>query len=72
MKGLHVIAWILLVVGGLNWGLYALTGWEVGSLFGGMDAGISKLIYVLVGLAAVYELFTHKKGCKACGSGSSM
>jgi uncharacterized membrane protein YuzA (DUF378 family) len=73
MKGLHVVAWILLVVGGLNWGLYALTGWEVGSLFGGMEAGISKTIYVLVGLAALYELFTHKKGCRSCeSSGSAM
>lgn len=68
MKAVHVISWILLVVGGLNWGLLALTGWEVGSLFGGMDAGISKVVYVLVGLAALYELFTHKKGCKACAS----
>lgn len=69
MKAVHVISWILLVIGGLNWGLLALTGWEVGSLFGGMDAGISKTIYVLVGLAALYELFTHKKGCRACSSG---
>lgn len=69
MKGLHVIAWILLVIGGLNWGVYALTGWEVGSLFGGMDATISKIVYVLVGLAALYELFTHKKGCRTCTAG---
>lgn len=69
MKAVHVISWILLVIGGLNWGLLALTGWEVGSLFGGIDAGVSKTIYVLVGLAALYELFTHKKGCRACSSG---
>jgi len=68
MKAIHVISWILVVVGGLNWGLLALTGWEIGSLFGGMDTGISKTIYVLVGLAALYELFTHKKGCKGCAS----
>ena len=67
MKGLHVIGFILLVVGGLNWGIFALTGWEIGSLFGGMDTGISKIVYILVGLAAILELFTHKKGCKECG-----
>lgn len=71
MKAIHVISWILVVVGGLNWGLLALTGWEIGSLFGGMDTGISKTIYVLVGLAALYELFTHKKGCKCCASNGS-
>ncbi|RJQ28356.1 DUF378 domain-containing protein [Candidatus Parcubacteria bacterium] len=72
MKGLHMVTFILLVVGGLNWLLLALFGWEVGQLFGGMDAAVSKLIYVLVGLSAVVELATHKKTCKMCEPGGSM
>ncbi len=67
MKGLHIISFILLIVGGLNWLLLALFSWEIGMLFGGMSALISRVIYVLVGLAAIYELVTHKKNCKACG-----
>ena len=66
MKGLHMLAWILLVIGGLNWLLLALFGWEVGQLFGGMDAVVSRVIYVLVGLSALFELFTHKGNCKMC------
>lgn len=72
MKMVHMVAFILLVVGGLNWGVYALTGWEVGQLFGGMDAMISKLIYILVGLSALYFAFTHKKDCKVCSGGQGM
>ena len=71
MKAVHYLAWILVIIGGLNWGVFALTGWEVGHIFGGMDATVSKVIYILVGLAALYELFTHNKRCKTCSSGMS-
>lgn len=72
MKYLHVISFILVIIGGLNWGLLALTGWEIGQLFGGSDALISQIIYILVGLSAIYLVFTHKKDCKACSMKGSM
>ena len=53
MKAVNTIALVLLIVGGLNWGVLALTGWEIGQLFGGMDAMISKVVYVLVGVSAL-------------------
>jgi uncharacterized protein len=68
---LHKVAFLLLVVGGLNWLVLGVSGWEIGQLFGGMDAVVSKVIYVLVGLAALVELFTHKHNCKACLSKKS-
>jgi len=68
MKTLHTIASILLVVGGLNWLLVGVIGWDVGVIFGGQAALISRIIYVLVGVSALYELFTHKKNCKECDS----
>jgi len=71
MKALHLIAFILLVIGGLNWLLVGVLGWDVGQLFGGQGAVISRVIYVLVGLSAIYEVITHKQTCKMCG-GSSM
>ncbi len=66
MKSVHMITFLLLVIGGLNWGILAVSGWEVGQLFGGMDAMVSRVIYVLVGLAAIFELATHKNACKEC------
>jgi uncharacterized membrane protein YuzA (DUF378 family) len=72
MKALHMVTFVLVIVGGVNWLLLALTGWEVGQIFGGMDATISKAIYVLVGLSAIYLAATHMKDCKMCSSGSTM
>jgi hypothetical protein len=69
MKGLHMITWILLIIGGLNWLLVGLTGSDITSWWGGsMMDSLSKLIYVLVGLSAVVELLGHKKCCKMCDS----
>lgn len=67
---MHMIAFTLLVIGGLNWLLQGVFNWEIGQIFGGMDAWISRIIYILVGLSALYEVFTHKANCKVCGSGS--
>jgi uncharacterized membrane protein YuzA (DUF378 family) len=72
MKYLHMITFILLVVGGLNWGIFATTGWEIGSLFGGMDEVISNVIYILVGASAVYQIVTHKTYCNMCVDGKGM
>ena len=72
MKGLHVIAFILLVVGGLNWLLVGVWGWDISRWLGGMDSTVSKAIYILVGVAAVVELVTHSKRCKECKTGGMM
>ena len=62
MKSLHTIAFVLLIAGGLNWGLDAL-GYNVVAMLGD---GIARIVYLLVGLAALYEVFTHKDRCKNC------
>jgi uncharacterized membrane protein YuzA (DUF378 family) len=55
------ISTLLLVVGGLNWGLVGLFGFDlVAALFGEMSA-LSRVVYVLVGLSALYTLFAAKK-----------
>lgn len=69
---LHIVTFILLIIGGLNWLVLGLFGWEIGVLFGGQMELVSRVIYVLVGLAAVYEIFTHKTNCRACTPGQSM
>ena len=50
------IAHWLLIIGGINWLLVGLLGWDIGSLFGGQDAVISRIIYVLVGVSALLSL----------------
>jgi hypothetical protein len=68
MKWLHMVSFILLVVGGLNWLLVAF-GYNVVEMFG---STIAQIVYILVGLAAVYEAVTHKGNCRTCGSGDGM
>ena len=65
MKNLHLVASILLIVGGLNWLLLGLFGWEIGQLFGGSEAIVSRIIYILVGISAVIEIFKFKGGKKS-------
>ncbi|WP_208422082.1 DUF378 domain-containing protein [Latilactobacillus fragifolii] len=55
MKTLDNIALTLLIVGGLNWLLVGLFKFDlVAMLFGGQAAIISRIVYVLVGLSAIY------------------
>lgn len=66
MKILHMVAFTLLVVGGLNWGLVALFSFNlVDTIFGAL--GIANLVYILVGVSAVYIAATHMGDCKVCG-----
>jgi uncharacterized membrane protein YuzA (DUF378 family) len=60
MKPFNALAAALLIVGGLNWGLVAiakfdLVAWIFGKDFGGTNAA-SRIVYGLVGLAALYGL----------------
>ncbi|MGE6489620.1 DUF378 domain-containing protein [Paenisporosarcina sp. NPDC076898] len=62
MKNLNVIALLLVIIGGLNWLLFGLFQWDlVGGIFGGMDTAIARVVYVLVGIAALYCLTLFKK-----------
>ncbi len=61
MKTLDVIVAVLLVVGGLNWGLVGLFQFDlVAAIFGGTAAAIARVIYILVGLSAVYQALLWK------------
>jgi hypothetical protein len=61
MRLLDIIATVLLVVGGLNWGLWGLFQYDVvASLLGGNTALLGKAVYGLVGLAAVYQIIWLK------------
>ena len=66
MKYVHLVAFSLLLIGGLNWGIFALTGWDIGQLLGGPDSMAAKAVYVLVGVSALYIALEHKKTCKVC------
>ncbi|HEY9504434.1 MAG TPA: DUF378 domain-containing protein [Gemmatimonadales bacterium] len=60
MKTLDTIAAALLVIGGLNWGIVGATGSDlVGALLGNLSPA-SRAVYLLVGLAALYQALQWK------------
>jgi uncharacterized membrane protein YuzA (DUF378 family) len=60
MKKLDLIIWTLLAIGGLNWGLVGIFKFDlVATIFGEMSV-LSRAVYSLVGLAAVYDIVAIK------------
>jgi uncharacterized membrane protein YuzA (DUF378 family) len=58
LKSLDIVAYSLLLIGALNWGLVGFFGLDlVAAIFGNMTI-FSRVIYALVGLAAIYDLTT--------------
>ena len=56
MRAINLITLTLLIVGGLNWGLVGLFEFDlVAALFGAMSA-FSRIVYVLVGLSALWQI----------------
>lgn len=65
-----MISWILLVVGGLNWGLVGIGGfmekdWNIVHMLLGTWPQVEWVVYILVGLSAVAGLFMCSKSCDA-------
>ncbi len=54
MRGLDFVALILIVVGGLNWGLVGLFDFDVVAAIFGELSVLARIIYILVGLSAIY------------------
>ena len=60
-NALDWIAAILLIVGGLNWGLVGLADFDLVATLFGEGSTFSRLVYILVGLSALYYLYTVTK-----------
>ncbi|WP_028983980.1 DUF378 domain-containing protein [Sporolactobacillus terrae] len=57
MSGLQKTSLVLLIIGGINWGLIGFFRFDlVAAIFGGAGSALSRLIYGIVGLCALYCL----------------
>lgn len=64
-KMLHMIAFTIVVIGGLNWGAVGLLHVNlVTVLFG--DTLMAMVTYLVIGLSAIYLTITHLNDCKTC------
>lgn len=59
---LHKITYLLVIVGALNW-LLEVLGWGIGQW---LPMNVEQIVYVLIGLSAIYSLVGHKKMCMEC------
>lgn len=66
-KFLSAITAILLIIGGLNWGLVGLWNFDLVATIFGAGSTYARIIYGLVGLSAVYRAIVWYKGC-CCGA----
>jgi len=66
MKFLNIVCKILLIIGGLNWGLMGIANFDVIAAIFGAGTMLTHGIYGLIGLSAVYKLY-----CACCSKGGS-
>ncbi len=55
------IAFVLIIVGGLNWGLVGFFKWNLVDHLFGAGSALSRIVYALVGLAALYAVYALTK-----------
>jgi uncharacterized membrane protein YuzA (DUF378 family) len=61
LNAIDWLALVLVIVGGLNWGLVGAFDFDlVATILGDMSA-LARIVYILVGLSAVYLLYTASK-----------
>lgn len=61
LNSMDWIAYVLTIIGGINWGLVGLFKFNLVDKIFGTESALSRIIYVLVGLSAVYLIYTATK-----------
>ena len=56
MKALNIITLLLVIVGGLNWGLVGLFDFDLVATIFGAGSLLSRVVYILVGVSALWQL----------------
>lgn len=60
MKTVDTIAAVLLVIGGLNWGLVGLMNFDLVAAIFGQGASLARIVYSVVGLCGLYQALSWK------------
>ena len=71
MKTLNILTLLLIIIGGLNWGLVGLADIDlVAALFGGRQSTLARGVYVLLGISAVWQLIPLVRALSADEEGA--
>jgi uncharacterized membrane protein YuzA (DUF378 family) len=60
MRTFDIVAAVLLVVGGLNWGLVGFFNFDLVATLFGAGSPLARVVYGLVGIAALYQIVTFR------------
>ncbi len=61
MNALNLLTLILLIVGGLNWGLVGFAGFDLVAAIFGDGSALARIVYALVGLSAAWQIVAANK-----------
>jgi len=65
MKVVNLVTLLLVIVGGLNWGLVGLFSFDLVAAIFGSGSALARLVYILVGVSAVWQLVPLSKAVSA-------
>jgi uncharacterized membrane protein YuzA (DUF378 family) len=65
MKAINLVTLLLVIVGGLNWGLVGLFSFDLVAAIFGSGSALSRIVYILVGASAVWQLVPFTKAISA-------
>ncbi len=57
MNWLDWIAWILIIIGAVNWGLVGIFNLDLVDLLLGTVAWFARVVYILIGVAGLYTIW---------------
>lgn len=61
MNFLNILTLLLIIVGGVNWGLVGAFEFDLVAAIFGQGSGLTRLVYILVGLSALYQLIPFSR-----------
>ena len=62
MRALTIVTLVLVIIGGINWGLVGATGFDLVAALFGEKSALSRIVYCLVGLSALWQIVPLLKG----------
>ena len=68
MRVLNSVTLFLLIVGGLNWGLVGLFGFDLVAALSGQMTILSRIVYSLVGLSALFQIIPLLRSFSSTGT----
>ncbi len=69
MRGIHIVAFLLVLIGAINWGLVGLFNLNLAESLLAFIPGFVTFFYILVGISGIYIGATHVGECKVCLNG---